>query len=457
MRQVVEMPRGFVAFLRELDGRVPAPLFCVDASGRIHAAALPDSAIGGPPLEGRSLVSLLPPEVDPEAALFADLRHRGSAVVALDRGLESALGHARGYAILVERTSSDEPTPAHPELLPEIIDASPDPMLVVDRELCLRRVNAACRKLLGWQEGGEPGEPLRSLFHDPDEGRRFEERLLCEPVGAERLRLARGDGRPQEVEALARGVFGGGTEPLAWVVFLRDPETQGARSRAEELEQWIHSLAHDLRGPLCSVRGFTDLLERDQGDDLGEAAQSYLHQIRKGLDRMGELLESLLDLAHQRKRVGDPGFLHPLDVLVQLAAELKPQLEGRGIRLVLPEDGPSVFADPTRFYQVASNLVSNAIQHMGTAAEGPEIRVELRSRPEGTELVVRDNGRGIPAEDQGRVFELFESLDPDPDRDRTGLGLSIVKQIMEAHGGRAEVESKPGHGSVFRALFPHPR
>ena len=456
MRQTLEVPLGFVSFLRELDGRVPAPVLCVDAAGRIHAAALPDGAIEGALLEGRSLVSLLAAAPDAEASLFEELRQRGSAVVALDRSLESGLGSTRGYAILVEHAATDEPTPTHPELLPEIIDASPDPMLVVDTELRLSQVNAACRELLGGLQEAIRGEPLRALFHDPDEGRRFEQQLRRKAGGPGRLRLSGGDGRIYEVEALVRGVFGGGSEPLSWVVFLRDPAELGARSRVDELEQCIHSLAHDLRGPLCSVRGFAGLLERDLGDDLGETARDYLAQIRKGVDRMGDLLESLLDLAHQRQHVGAPGLLAPLDVLHQLSAELKPELEERGIRLVLPADGPSMLADATRFYQVASNLISNAIQHMGSVDE-PEIRVELKSRAEGTELVVVDNGRGIEPEHHERIFELFESLGSEPQPGRSGLGLSIVKRIMEAHGGSVEIDSQVGRGSVFRALFPHPR
>jgi two-component system OmpR family sensor kinase len=108
-----------------------------------------------------------------------------------------------------------------------------------------------------------------------------------------------------------------------------------------------------------------------------------------------------------------------------------------------------VFADPTRFSQVLLNLVTNAIQHMGDVPD-PEIRLDVEDEPGGATLIVQDNGRGIPEEAHARIFELFHCARANGARPASGLGLGIVKRIMDAHGGRIEVQSRPAQPLVFR-------
>jgi signal transduction histidine kinase len=220
-------------------------------------------------------------------------------------------------------------------------------------------------------------------------------------------------------------------------------------------DECLRDVAHDLRSPLTAVGGFVKLLERDLGARADEVARGYFEQLRGGIDRMHSMLERLIELGCIGSSALNSTVLVPGDGFRQLAAELKPLLEERGITLRLPPDPPPVYADPTRFAQVVLNLVTNAIQHMGDVPE-PEIRLEVETERGGSALIVRDNGTGIPEEAHARIFELFGCARMSGARPASGLGLGIVKRIMDAHGGRIEVESRPEQGATFRAFFPNP-
>ena len=128
------------------------------------------------------------------------------------------------------------------------------------------------------------------------------------------------------------------------------------------------------------------------------------------------------------------------------------------VQIKIPEALPHVRVDAYRIEQAFSNLLANALRHGTPAGEGKESRVEIHANAIGAELCVsfRDNGPGIPLQDQKHLFERFYRVGGDRDRQTggTGLGLSIVKNVVEAHKGRVSLESKPGAGSTFSIFLP---
>src|SRR5262249_31896388 len=139
----------------------------------------------------------------------------------------------------------------------------------------------------------------------------------------------------------------------------------------------------------------------------------------------------------------------PRGLRTRLPAGVKPRLASGGIRLVLPEAPPLVYCDRTRLYQVFSNLIGNAIHHMGSC-DRPRIEVEVVEDEEFHRISVRDTGRGIAREHQERIFEVFQSLGARQDGSRgTGIGLAMVRKIAETHGGRETVEGETGQGASF--------
>jgi signal transduction histidine kinase len=172
---------------------------------------------------------------------------------------------------------------------------------------------------------------------------------------------------------------------------------------------------------------------------------------------MSSLIEDLLELSQIGVKSEQRCLVDPRSVLVQLQAELKLRLEDAGVRLQIPASPPLVLCDRTRLYQLFSNLIGNAIQHMGPC-DDPSIRVEVTTDRDQHVITVADAGRGIPSDDLEKIFEVFHSQPRHPRspdaRGSTGMGLAIVRKIAELHGGRAWAESTPGEGARFHVSLP---
>ena len=331
-----------------------------------------------------------------------------------------------------------------------ILDAAPDPVVAIDCDGSVRYVNAACGALFGCAPADVIGQHFSALIgiqeRDPDGpgGTR---------LGRVELRLPNGEKRWVAYSAKQIGTPIGGS-----VVYLRD-ETERRRDELrlsrqnDELEQTVRALAHDLRSPLVSVLGFSRLLREDFGAAIGERGTHFLDRITEAGRTMENLIRDLLDFA----RIGHAGeqriLVDPREVLLQLRGELKPRLEQQSVGLSIPEHPPLLCCDRTRLYQLFSNLIGNALDHMGPRDDAA-VAVEVRETNEWHEIVVRDNGRGIAPPEQERIFEMFYSVTHPGERKGTGIGLAIVKKIAELHDGRAFVESTPGEGAAFHVLLP---
>jgi signal transduction histidine kinase len=211
-------------------------------------------------------------------------------------------------------------------------------------------------------------------------------------------------------------------------------------------------VAHDLRSPLVALLGFSRLLHDDFADRLGEKGLRFLHRIEQAGRTMESLIQHLLEVSRIGQCEPRKAPVDPRDVLQRIASELKPRLELARTRLAWAPEAPLIHCEWTHLYQVLSNLVGNALEHMGPAAE-PSIVVEFASEEHAHRVSVRDNGRGIAPEHHERIFEIFQSLGSQ-ERRGTGVGLAIVKKIAETYGGRAWVESRAGEGAAFHVTFP---
>jgi PAS domain S-box-containing protein len=345
----------------------------------------------------------------------------------------------------------------HVALLSALLESSPEPVVVVDRGGCLRYANAPCESLFGVAPAALIGRRAGEFVL------RQEPAVRCPEAGdaAGTLRgsveLRHPDG-PRWASYAARPLSAPGTPGVGAVAFLRD-ETERRRddlrrSRVhDELEQTIRAVSHDLRSPLVSVLGFSRLLRDDFGGALGERGTHYLDRIVEAGRTMESLIRELLDFA----RIGHAGesrcWVDPCEVLQQLRGELKPRLDHMGVELAMPADAPLLHCDRMRLYQLFSNLIGNALDHMGPC-DNPCIEVEIREDGDWHQISVRDNGRGIDPEERERIFEMFQTIPRDGSRKGTGIGLSIVKKIAELHGGCVWVESAPEAGATFHVRLP---
>jgi PAS domain S-box-containing protein len=342
-----------------------------------------------------------------------------------------------------------------------VLDGSPDAVLVLDRANFITYANPASEAMLGERPDSLIGKPI-ALFLPQATG--FGK--LASAMGpngettCKEIELRRRDDETVWVSISTRVLRDAQGEVEGGIAFLRDVtarrRTQEMLERKNgELESYVHSVSHDLRSPLVSLLGFTRLLRQDYQDLLDDTGNHFLDRVEQAGRTMEALIQDLLELS----RIGRPGenrtLVDPRAVLLQLQAELKPRLDEQGVTLKLPASPPLVLCDRTRIYQVFSNLLGNALDHMGPC-ENPQIRVDLSEEPGFHRITVQDNGKGIPPAQHERIFEVFQSLAPRPDGSRsTGIGLAIVKKIAETHGGRVWVEGRqPGRGAIFHLTLP---
>ena len=215
----------------------------------------------------------------------------------------------------------------------------------------------------------------------------------------------------------------------------------------KELERFTYAVSHDLKSPLVTIRGFVRHLERDVSAGDAERVSRDLELIDQAADQIQQLVDELLALSRVGYHVTSAEWV-PMCELAQQAANLvAARIADRGVEVEIATDLPSVRGDRGRLLEVLQNLLDNAVKYMG---DQPRPRVEVGGRSDGAQIVfwVRDNGAGIDARDHERVFGLFERLGAEDEG--TGLGLALVRRIVEAHGGRIWVESAGcGHGSTF--------
>ena len=221
-----------------------------------------------------------------------------------------------------------------------------------------------------------------------------------------------------------------------------------------ELERFTYTVSHDLKSPLITIRGYLGHLETSAAEGNFERFREDAARILRATAKMDDLLRDLLELSRVGRVVSAHADVSMAAVAQDAADLLRGPLRDRSVRLEISPDLPVVRADRQRLLEVMQNLMENAAKFMGDQKE-PLIRVGMRR--DGSEPVyfVADNGIGIEARHQEKVFELFEKLTPQTVG--TGVGLALVRRIIEAHGGRTWVESPgAGLGSTFCFTLPSP-
>ncbi len=368
-----------------------------------------------------------------------------------------------GHALLIVRPVC-EAEPAGPaadsDYLRAVLDSSSDAVIAMDEQGFVTFVNSAFERLLDRKASRVVGAPVALAFARGGSLQNLADALRPAPGGCGAdLEFTRPDGSDLLLSFTSRPLVLPDGSTAGNVAFFRDVSEQ-RRFQEElalknrELEHYVHTVSHDLRTPLVSLLGFSRLLAQDYGDVLTETGRHFLERIGQASRTMEALINDLLELSRIGASPAQHDVVDPLPVLKQLGNELKPRLDEAGIALQLPEAPPVVKGVRTQLYQVFSNLMVNAVDHMGEVENGA-IRVTVENGGDDVVLGVHDNGVGIDASEHERVFEIFHTVGrPADGRRGTGIGLAIVKKIAESHGGRVWVESDPGDGAHFYVSMP---
>lgn len=218
-----------------------------------------------------------------------------------------------------------------------------------------------------------------------------------------------------------------------------------------EIEAFSYTVAHDLRAPLRAIDGYARMLGLEHGEALGEGGRRDLDMVVGSAQRMAELIDGLLEFSRLSR--GSASYQHvPTRALVEAAVVEAGQAFAHRPAVeigVLPD----VFGDPGMLRQVWQNLIFNAFKFTARVP-APQIRIDCRLADGAAVFSVGDNGAGFDSAYAGKLFGMFQRLHSRAEFEGTGVGLAIVKRIVERHHGRVEAEGSAGHGAVFRFSLP---
>lgn len=221
-----------------------------------------------------------------------------------------------------------------------------------------------------------------------------------------------------------------------------------------ELEAFSYSVSHDLRAPLRHIVGFVQLLQRQAADRLDEGGRRHLQIITQAANRMGKLIDDLLQFSRMGRSAMRIGPVSVAAVVQDVQNELQMDLNGREVEWVIDSSLPSVQADPALLRVVLVNLLSNALKYARTR---PKTRIEIGcidSSDEEVTCFVRDNGVGFDMQYADRLFGVFQRLHKAEEFEGTGIGLAIVQRIIHRHGGRIWAEGALDQGATFYFSLP---
>jgi two-component system sensor histidine kinase/response regulator len=221
-------------------------------------------------------------------------------------------------------------------------------------------------------------------------------------------------------------------------------------------KQFIGSATHDLKNPIFIISGYVDMMERVPAIVENERAQVYINAIRRGVDKMNDLVRDMLDLLQLEHGAELEKAQYVFAIFVRECVQdmvMRANEKDIDFSVVVPDDKATIVLDPKRMSRVLDNLVSNAIKY---TPEGGKVRVIATFEADKAVIEVKDTGLGIPQEVLPKLFDPFQRVETEEHmaQEGTGLGLSIVKAIVEQHGGMIQVSSELGRGSTFRIELP---
>ncbi|MCX7961503.1 MAG: PAS domain S-box protein [Burkholderiales bacterium] len=215
----------------------------------------------------------------------------------------------------------------------------------------------------------------------------------------------------------------------------------------KEMEAFSYSVSHDLRAPLRAISGFSRILLEDFRGELPSEAERLLLRVAQNAERMGVLIDGLLEFGRLSRQPLRLSRVRPADLVREVLEELAPQREGRRIDIRVG-DMPECEADRVLLKQVYANLIANAIKYTSRCAEA-RIEVGAITMGLGPVYYVRDNGVGFDMVYAGKLFGMFQRLHLPTEFEGNGIGLALVRRIVERHGGKVWADAAPGKGATF--------
>jgi len=343
------------------------------------------------------------------------------------------------------------------EELEHIIESVYAGLMMVNKEGRLMQINASARRMFGVQGTDVVGKPYYEIIAHPKAKELVAHSLENNEEVADEISLFMGPGGSEEriYQAQTAFVRGEDQQPIGVVSIFND--ITEIRSVERMKTAFVSTVSHELRTPLTSIKGFVSTLLADTEGYYDQATQREFYQIiDTECDRLTRLISDLLNVS--RIEAGRALDLNPKPVqlpslIEKVVTAQKSYTTKHTFKLDIEEDLPAVIADEDKVDQILTNLVSNAIKY---SPRGGEVTVAGRKDSNGVAISVRDQGIGIPKDHLLKIFDRFHRVDNRDAREvgGTGIGLYLVKHLVEAHGGRIWVDSEVEKGSTFTFTLP---
>ena len=243
------------------------------------------------------------------------------------------------------------------------------------------------------------------------------------------------------------------TSLSSMVTNLRE-RTAALTHKTRELEAFTYSIAHDLKGPLREIEGFSSLLEKQFVDQGDPHVTHYIDVIRKSSLRLTHMIDALLKYSRLEQQDLPRIRFNVLEMISSLLVDRQSQFSGITPQITVNLPFTDLYGEPVSIRQALVNLLDNAIK-FSRHSPAPTINIGGQQAPTERILWIQDNGIGFDADQKEKLFGLFERLHNAQEYEGTGVGLAIVKMVADKHGGRVWAESSPGKGSTFFLAFPN--
>jgi PAS domain S-box-containing protein len=316
-----------------------------------------------------------------------------------------------------------------------------DSVMIIDKENRVVLINPAMCRTFGLDEKSSIGKPVMDVLTHPDLRALLTRTNTNDPLQYHEVSFADGrvgNAQLTEIHEVGRALT------MQDITYLKEMD----RMRSE----FVHTVSHDLRSPLTSVIGYTELVER--AGVLNEIQRDFLARIQSSVQQITGLINDLLDIGSIEAGFDTRREFIQLDGILRYTIDmLQGQIKSKhlNVKTDIGSSLPALRANPIRLRQVMDNVVGNAIKY-----SFPNGEIDISIHAEGEQIILRvtDAGPGIPVADQPRIFDKFYRGSNIAEVEGSGLGLAIVKTIVESHQGRIWVESVEGKGSSFFIVLP---